>query len=121
MKKRERHIDINKLTTEQADNLSKQIGKSIAIALDIANNKCSEILKPYKLQTAICHMIMPLNSEKLKKIRKRASKNKQEIDLTISKIMQESSDKCNELLKIYGMQVQINYDIRQIQENNIKQ
>lgn len=64
---RERKIDINNLTPEQADALSAQIGKEIAKIMDEANLKCNKLLNIYGMQTQIGYKIVKLGTKIRKK------------------------------------------------------
>jgi len=67
LKDRERKIDIEKLTFEQADALSAQIGKEIARIMDEANIKCNSILNIYGMQTKIGYKITKINEKRTKR------------------------------------------------------
>lgn len=58
--KRERKVDIEKMSGEQADLIGKQIGEAMAKIMDEANRKCNEILNIYGMQTQIQYQIVPL-------------------------------------------------------------
>lgn len=73
---RERKVDVEKLSIEQADILSQQIGKEIARIMDEANIKCNQILNIYGLQTQIGYQIKPLNEKTEEKPKKRGRKSK---------------------------------------------
>lgn len=118
---RKRSFNLDNLTPQQADRVSIQIGKAVAVILDDCNEECGKLLKSFGYQTAIKHETMVKGSKELKKLKKRRSKKRSEQEVQVSKIMQEASDKCNELLGIYGLQTQIEYDIRPIQNNDGKQ
>lgn len=51
-------IDVNKLTAQQADAISEQLGKEIAKIMDEANEKCDKLLGVYGLQTRIGYDII---------------------------------------------------------------
>ena len=72
IRSRKRFIDPKKLTLQQADELSKQIGKMVAEIMDDANKKCNEILNIYGLQTKIGYNIVqvPKKTEEKKEIKK---------------------------------------------------
>ena len=115
-RKKQEKVDISKLNSEQAEKISEQIGKSIAVILDSANNKSANLLKSLGLQTAIKPTYMPLGAEKLENIKKNRAKDRPHMEIEVSRVMQEASDKCNELLGIYQMQVKLEYDIRPIEK-----
>ena len=56
-KKRERKIDVENLTKDQADELSKFLGVEMARIMDEANLKCSELLKSIGYETVISYAI----------------------------------------------------------------
>lgn len=62
--KRERKVDLNKLSMDQADVISQQIGQEMARIMDEANLKCNEILNIYGMQTQIHYKIVPLEVKK---------------------------------------------------------
>jgi hypothetical protein len=57
--KRERKVDVNKLTTEQADLLSQEIGNKIRKIVDEACETCNNFLQIYGLQTKMQIVIEP--------------------------------------------------------------
>ena len=63
LKDRERRVDINSMTADQADALSAQIGKEIAKIMDSANLKCNELLNIYGLQTQIGYKIVKIGTK----------------------------------------------------------
>lgn len=75
-KERVRKIDVNKMTIEQADALSKQIGAEIARLMDECNTKCNEMLNIYGMKTQIHYQIVQLveKIEEIPKVRRRAKK-----------------------------------------------
>lgn len=75
LKDRQRKIDINSLSPDQADALSAQIGKEIAKIMDEANNKCNALLNIYGLETQIGYKVTKIG-EKTKKRRKSKEKAK---------------------------------------------
>lgn len=84
-KTRERKVDISKMTLEQADMLSKQIGEEMAKIMDEANRKCNEMLNIYGLQTQIHYQIVPLQPKEAqvveitKEKKKRGRKPKKDV------------------------------------------
>ena len=66
-KRRKRKVDVSKLTVEQADALSEQIGQEVAKIMDEANKTCNKLLNIYGLQTAIGYEIVPMEPKKKKK------------------------------------------------------
>lgn len=111
LSKRKRNIDLNKLTVEQADVLSAQIGKELAKIIDEANLACAKILKPYGLQTVIGQKY----TEKKERIgwisHENSEKLRYDIKLKIRDAMNTMNKKCNDLLHIYGLKAQMSYDI----------
>lgn len=75
LKDRERKVDINSMTLEQADALSAQIGKEIAKIMDEANLKCNALLNIYGMQTQIGYKVVKLGTKPRKS---RKSKETQE-------------------------------------------
>jgi hypothetical protein len=69
LKDRERKIDVEKLSIDQADALSAQIGVAIGKIMDEANLKCNQLLNIYGLQTQISYNILKIG-EKSQKTRK---------------------------------------------------
>lgn len=65
-KARKRKVDINKLSAEQADRLSEQIGKEIAKIMDQANLNCNKLLGVYGLRTKISYEIVKIEPSKAK-------------------------------------------------------
>ncbi len=63
---RERKVDIKKLSVEQADKLSMQIGKEISKIMDEANIKCNKLLGIYGLQTKIGYEIVKISKDSVK-------------------------------------------------------
>lgn len=66
VEERERKVDVNKLTVEQADQLSMQIGKEISKIMDEANTNCNKLLGIYGLQTKISYEIVKIDKEGVK-------------------------------------------------------
>ena len=62
-KDRVRKIDVDKLTIEQAEKLSEQIGKEISKIMDDANSSCNKLLGVYGLQTKISYEIVKIEVE----------------------------------------------------------
>jgi len=62
--KRERKVDLNKMSMQQAEAISAQIGQEMAKIMDEANLKCNEILIIYGMQTQIHYKIVPLQENK---------------------------------------------------------
>ena len=84
-KDRPRKLDISKMSVEQADAISAQIGKEIARLMDECNSKCNEMLNIYGMQTQINYQIVQLAekteqkskaSQRMKKASKGQSLNK---------------------------------------------
>ena len=73
-KLRKRKIDLHKISPDQADRMSKQIGDEIARIMDEANNKCNAMLNIYGLQTAIGYKIIKTEEKNKKKTNKTALK-----------------------------------------------
>lgn len=73
LKDRERKINVDSLSLEQADALSAQIGKEIARIMDEANIRCNAILNIYGMETKIGY--------KLTKIGKKTKKSSKSKDL----------------------------------------
>jgi hypothetical protein len=67
VKDRERKVDVNKLSIEQADALSVQIGKEISKIMDEANLKCNQLLGIYGLETQIGYKITKIGAKTRKK------------------------------------------------------
>jgi len=66
LKKRERKVDVSKLTVDQADKLSEQIGKELSKIMDEANLKCNKLLNVYGLQTKISYDIVQIEQNEAK-------------------------------------------------------
>ena len=66
---KDQQVDIEKLSIEQADALSVQIGQAIAQIMDEANSKCNAVLNIYGMQTQIHYKLVKLG-ENPKKQRK---------------------------------------------------
>jgi hypothetical protein len=69
VKDRERKVDTSKLTIDQADALSVQIGKEISKIMDEANLKCNELLGIYGLQTKIGYKIVKIGKKTTKAVK----------------------------------------------------
>lgn len=67
LKDRERKVDISKMSIEQAEALSAQIGKEIAKIMDEANTKCNALLNIYGMQTEIGYKIVKLGTKTRKR------------------------------------------------------
>lgn len=61
--KRKRSIDINKLTIEQADELSAQIGEKVRNICDESAVKINEILAIYGMKALVAIQFEPLKQE----------------------------------------------------------
>jgi len=57
LKDRIRKIDVDKLSNQQADELSAYIGKEMAKYMDEANNKCNQLLKAVGYETVISYSL----------------------------------------------------------------
>lgn len=62
-KRRKRKVDVDKLSVEQAEKLSKQIGQEVAKIMDEANSKCNKLLNIYGLQTSIGYEIVEMDKK----------------------------------------------------------
>lgn len=63
MKKKQKKVNIKRLTIKQVDDLSKQIGEAIAEVMDEANERCNDILRTYGLQTKISYDIVKIEED----------------------------------------------------------
>lgn len=71
-KRRKRSIDVEKLTPEQADKITAQLGQEIAKIMDDANEKCNKLLGIYGMETVISYAVAKkgeLDKQKLKEMR----------------------------------------------------
>lgn len=76
-KERVRKVDVNKMSIEQAANLSKMIGAEIARLMDECNSKCNEMLNIYGMQTQIHYQIVQVaeKTQETPKPRRRTKKD----------------------------------------------
>lgn len=63
LKDRKRSIDINKLTIEQAEEISQQVGEKVRFICDDAVEKMNRILNIYGMKAKIAIAFEPLVSE----------------------------------------------------------
>ena len=75
---RERKMDINKLSNEQADELSAQLGKEIGRIMDEANLQCNKILNIYGLCTQINYQLKPVEVKQVAEIVEKKPKAKKQ-------------------------------------------
>lgn len=67
-KNRKRQVDVEKLTSKQADELSEQLGVEIAKILDDASDKCNKLLNIYGMTVLLEHKyVKNEDAEKIKK------------------------------------------------------
>ena len=77
-KDRPRKIDVNSMSVEAAERLSKEIGVELAKIMDEANAKCNAMLNIYGLQTQIHYQITQVG-EKIGKKAKRVNRTKKQV------------------------------------------
>lgn len=82
---RERKVDVNKMTDEQADELSAQLGREIGRIMDEANLQCNKILNIYGLCTQITYQLRQMGETVEEKPKTESKPKKQAKKQSLSK------------------------------------